>query len=145
MKSAEKDETVAGFRANAAQVLLTTSLVEVGLDVANATIMLIENAELFGLAQLHQLRGRIGRGSRESFCILVSAAANEETITGSALLEKTTDGFEIAEADLRLRGPGEMLGPEQSGMPDFRFGDLRRDGDLIQTARETAIQLLSRP
>jgi ATP-dependent DNA helicase RecG len=94
---------------------------------------------------LHQLRGRIGRGSRESFCILVSAAADAEIKNRLGILEETTDGFRIAEADLRLRGPGEMLGPQQSGMPDFRFGDLSRDGDLIQTARETAIQLLSRP
>jgi ATP-dependent DNA helicase RecG len=144
MKAAEKEKTLAAFRANAAQILLTTSLIEVGLDMSNATIMLIENAEQFGLAQLHQLRGRIGRGSRQSCCILVSSADGDEARNRLGTLEETTDGFRIAEADLKMRGPGELLGPQQSGMPDFRFGDLRSDGDLIQTAREQAIRLLSR-
>jgi ATP-dependent DNA helicase RecG len=134
----EKEEVMAAFRANKVQVLLSTSLIEVGVDVPNATVMLIENAELFGLAQLHQLRGRIGRGAHDSYCILVSAAANQQTQQRLKVLEQTSDGFEIAEADLKLRGPGEMLGQEQSGMPNFRFGNLVEDLDLIRQARALA-------
>jgi len=102
----------------------------------NATVMLIENAERFGLAQLHQLRGRIGRGAHESFCILISDAKNAEARERLKILEETNDGFKIAEADLKLRGPGELLGREQSGAPKFRFGNLVEDLDLIRQARE---------
>ena len=132
------------FRAGDVRVLLATSLIEVGVDVANATIMLVENAELFGLAQLHQLRGRIGRGAHDSYCILVAAAKSKEARTRLRVLEETTDGFRIAEADLKLRGPGELLGQEQSGMPRFRFGDLAADLELIQQARHLATQLQDR-
>jgi ATP-dependent DNA helicase RecG len=132
---AEKEEVMAAFRANKVQVLLSTSLIEVGVDVPNATVMLIENAELFGLAQLHQLRGRIGRGAHDSYCILVSAVANDQTQRRLKVLEETTDGFKIAEADLKLRGPGEMLGQEQSGLPDFRFANLTDDLELIRQAK----------
>jgi ATP-dependent DNA helicase RecG len=114
------------------------------VDVPNATIMLIENAEQFGLAQLHQLRGRIGRGAHNSFCILVAAAKNKEAQQRLKVLEETTDGFQIAEADLKLRGPGELLGQQQSGLPRFRFGDLAGDWELIKLARELAAQSLSR-
>jgi len=117
-------------------VLLATSLVEVGVDVPNATVMLIENAEQFGLAQLHQLRGRIGRGSHESYCILVAAARTREARQRLQVLERTSDGFEIAEADLKLRGPGELLGQAQSGAPKFRFGDLTQDLHLIELAKQ---------
>ena len=129
---------MAAFRANKVQVLLATSLIEVGVDVANATVMLIENAEQFGLAQLHQLRGRIGRGGHDSYCILVAAAKNEEAQKRLKVLEETTDGFRIAEADLQLRGPGELLGQEQSGAPKFRFGNLKTDWELIKQARQLA-------
>ncbi len=132
---------MASFRAQQVHVLLATSLIEVGVDVPNATIMLIENAEHFGLAQLHQLRGRIGRGAHDSYCILVAAAKNPEARNRLRVLEETTDGFRIAEADLRLRGPGELLGQQQSGMPRFRFGDLIADYDLIQQARQLAARL----
>ncbi|HLP75453.1 MAG TPA: ATP-dependent DNA helicase RecG [Candidatus Paceibacterota bacterium] len=132
----EKEETMAAFRANRIQVLLATSLIEVGVDVPNATVMLIENAEMFGLAQLHQLRGRIGRGTHDSYCILVSTAKNPEAKQRLKVLEETTDGFRIAEADLKLRGPGELLGQQQSGLPDFRFGDLAEDLGLIRLARD---------
>ena len=135
LKSSEKETVMADFRANKIQVLLSTSLIEVGVDVPNATIMLIENAEQFGLAQLHQLRGRIGRGAHESFCILISDAKNVEARGRLKILEETNDGFKIAEADLRLRGPGELLGREQSGLPKFRFGNLMEDLDLIRQAR----------
>ena len=141
LKSAEKEAVMAAFRTNEARVLLATSLIEVGVDVPNATVMLIENAERFGLAQLHQLRGRIGRGAQNSFCILVSAAANKDAQARLRILEETNDGFKIAEADLKLRGPGELLGQQQAGAPDFRFGDLATDWELIRLARERAIEL----
>ena len=129
---------MAEFRANQIQVLLATSLIEVGVDVPNATVMLIENAEQFGLAQLHQLRGRIGRGAHDSFCILVSGATNEEARKRLQVLEETNDGFRIAEEDLKLRGPGELLGRDQSGMPAFRFGNLAEDFELIRLAKHVA-------
>ena len=135
VKSADKERVMAAFRANEIQALVATALIEVGLDVPNATVMLIENAERFGLAQLHQLRGRIGRGAQESFCILISDAKKPEAQARLKILEETNDGFKIAEADLKLRGPGELLGREQSGMPKFRFGNLVEDLDLIRQAR----------
>jgi ATP-dependent DNA helicase RecG len=138
LASKEKEAVMAAFREGAVKVLLATSLIEVGLDVANATVMLIENAEQFGLPQLHQLRGRIGRGVADAYCILVAAAVTPEARERLRVLEETSDGFQIAEADLRLRGPGELLGRQQSGLPQFRFGDLARDLDLIRQARELA-------
>ncbi len=136
LKSREKDEVMAAFRANQIQALVATALIEVGVDVPNASIMLIENAERFGLAQLHQLRGRIGRGAHESQCILISSAKTDEARQRLKVLEDTNDGFKIAEADLQLRGPGELLGRQQSGLPPFRFGNLVDDLDLIRQARE---------
>ncbi len=133
---------MAAFRTNQVQVLLATSLVEVGLDVPNATLMLVENAEQFGLAQLHQLRGRIGRGAHESYCILVAAMKGQEAQQRLKVLEETSDGFRIAEADLALRGPGDLLGQEQSGQPRFRFGDLTKDWSLILEARRVVSQTL---
>ena len=141
LRPKETEAVMAEFRAGKVQALLATSLIEVGVDVANATIMLIENAEMFGLAQLHQLRGRIGRGAHNSYCILVAAAKSREARARLRVLEETTDGFRIAEEDLRLRGPGELLGQQQSGLPRFRFGDLATDFDLIQQARELAARL----
>jgi ATP-dependent DNA helicase RecG len=136
LNSREKEAVMAGFRANQIHVLLSTSLIEVGVDVPNATVMLIENAEQFGLAQLHQLRGRIGRGGHQSFCILISDAKKPEARERLKILEETSDGFKIAEADLKLRGPGELLGREQSGLPQFHFGNLVEDLDLIRRARD---------
>ncbi|MGO8838744.1 MAG: ATP-dependent DNA helicase RecG [Limisphaerales bacterium] len=141
LKSREKEEAMAAFRANTVNVLLATSLIEVGVDVPNATVMLVENAEAFGLAQLHQLRGRIGRGAHESYCILISDAKTGEADGRLQVLEQTSDGFRIAEADLKLRGPGELLGREQSGLPEFRFGNLAEDLHLIRRARELAAQI----
>jgi ATP-dependent DNA helicase RecG len=140
LAGAEKEQVMAAFRSNAVKVLLATPLIEVGVDVPNATVMLIENAEQFGLAQLHQLRGRIGRGAHDSYCILVAAAKNAESRRRLRVLEETTDGFQIAEADLKLRGPGELLGQQQSGMPRFRFGNLVEDLELIKLARDLAAQ-----
>ena len=107
-----------------------------GLDVPNATVMLVENAEQFGLAQLHQLRGRIGRGAHEAFAYWYPTAKNAEARKRLKILEETNDGFKIAEADLKLRGPGELLGQQQSGVPEFRFGSLLYDLDLIRQARD---------
>jgi ATP-dependent DNA helicase RecG len=136
LKSREKDGVMTEFRAGAVNVLLATSLIEVGVDVPNATVMLVENAEAFGLAQLHQLRGRIGRGAHESYCILVSDAKTAGADERLNVLKETNDGFRIAETDLKLRGPGELLGQQQSGLPKFRFGNLADDLGLIQQARE---------
>jgi len=136
MKSAEKENVMAAFRSNEIKAVVATSLIEVGVDVPNASVMLIENAERFGLAQLHQLRGRIGRGAHESFCILISDVLKEDAQSRLKILEATNDGFKIAEADLKLRGPGELLGQEQSGAMKLRFGDLSEDLNLIRQARE---------
>ena len=144
LASKEKEATMSAFRSNKVQVLLATSLIEVGVDVPNATVMLIENAEQFGLAQLHQLRGRVGRGAHDSYCILVATAKTKEARRRLRVLEESTDGFRIAEADLKLRGPGELLGQEQSGAPRFRFGDLSEDLSLIEQARHIAAQIGAR-
>jgi len=142
LSARDKDEAMSLFRTNKANVLLATSLIEVGLDVPNATVMLVENAEAFGLAQLHQLRGRIGRGAHASFCILIADAQKAESRARLKVLEGTNDGFKIAETDLKLRGPGELLGQQQSGLPHFRFGDLGADLPIIREAREFASQML---
>ena len=141
LPGAEKERVMAAFRANTLKVLLATPLIEVGVDVPNATVMLIENAEQFGLAQLHQLRGRIGRGAHDSYCILVAAAKSAESRQRLKVLEDSADGFKIAEADLKLRGPGELLGQQQSGLPKFRFGNLVEDLELIKLARDLAAGL----
>ncbi|MCX6894326.1 MAG: helicase-related protein [Verrucomicrobia bacterium] len=143
VKPADKEAVMADFRANKLSALLATSLIEVGVDVPNATVMLIENAEAFGLAQLHQLRGRIGRGAHESFCILISEAKNLEARGRLKVLEATGDGFAIAEADLKLRGPGELLGQQQSGAMRLRFGNLVEDLTLIRQARDIAAKSLA--
>jgi ATP-dependent DNA helicase RecG len=132
----EKEQAMAAFRRGELQALVATSVIEVGVDVPNATVMLIEHAEQFGLAQLHQLRGRIGRGSHESHCILVAESATEAATDRLKIMAATNDGFELAEADLRLRGPGELVGQSQSGLPDLRFGDLAADRALVEFARE---------
>ncbi len=135
LRAEEKDLVMASFRAGTTKVLVATSVIEVGVDVPNATVMLIEDAEQFGLAQLHQLRGRIGRGAHESHCILVAEQKTDAAKARLKVLAETTDGFALAEADLRLRGPGELIGRQQSGVPEFRFGDLRGDRDLVELAR----------
>ena len=139
----EKDAIMERFRRNESQVLIATTVIEVGIDVPNATLMLIENAERFGLAQLHQLRGRVGRGSHKSYCILIHAADTPEGLEKMKTLEATSNGFEIAEADLRLRGPGDLLGTDQSGLPPLKIGDVLADTELMQLARTTAQQLFA--
>ena len=136
LKNAEKQAVMHDFARGKLDVLVATTVIEVGVDVPNATVMLIENAEHFGLAQLHQLRGRIGRGAHESFCILISDAPHAEAQSRLKTLAETSDGFKIAEADLKLRGPGELLGQQQSGLPNLRFGNLAEDLNLIRQARE---------
>jgi ATP-dependent DNA helicase RecG len=138
----QKESVMSAFRANQLHVLLSTSLIEVGIDVPNATIMLIENAEQFGLAQLHQLRGRVGRGAHESYCILITHARTAEAQQRVQIMAETTDGFRIAQADLKLRGPGDLLGQQQSGLPPLVFADLAEDLPLVERARSLASQLL---
>jgi ATP-dependent DNA helicase RecG len=145
MKSAEKAAAIEDFRAGRTHLLVCTTVIEVGVDVPNASLMVIESAERFGLAQLHQLRGRIGRGARESVCVLLFG----EPLQGNArerlkIVFETSDGFQIAQRDLELRGPGEFIGERQSGDPLFRFADLARDADLVEAARESAEDLIER-
>ena len=139
----EKDAVMERFRKNESQVLVATTVIEVGIDVPNATIMLIENAERFGLAQLHQLRGRVGRGRHKSYCILIHAADTPEGLEKMKTMEGTSDGFAIAEADLRLRGPGDLLGTAQSGLPPLKLGDVIADADLMRIARKAAMGLFA--
>jgi ATP-dependent DNA helicase RecG len=139
---AEKERVMGGFRDGEIQVLLSTSVVEVGVDVPNATVMLIENAERFGLAQLHQLRGRIGRGAHLSYCVLVGEPRSLEGWRRLKIMEETGDGFRIAEEDFRIRGPGNIFGTEQSGLAPLRFAHLDTDFDLLVRARADAARLL---
>ncbi len=143
MKPEGKERVMRAFAAGEIQLLVSTSVIEVGIDVPNATVMVIEHAERFGLSQLHQLRGRVGRGGYESHCVLLYQYPISEL--GQARLQAltgTADGFEIAEADLRLRGPGDFFGTRQSGLPTLRTGDLLRDHDLMERAREEAVRHL---
>ena len=140
--AAEKQARMERFRRGLTKVLVSTTVIEVGVDVPNATVMLVENAERFGLAQLHQLRGRIGRGEHKSYCILLYSDASPETIAKLAVLEKTSNGFEVAEADWALRGPGDLLGTAQSGLPALKLGNLHSDAKLMQRARAAALEIL---
>lgn len=136
---AEKEITMQQFREGSIQALVSTTVIEVGVDVSNANLMLIENAERFGLAQLHQLRGRIGRGEHKSYCILMTGPKiNEESLEKLKVLESTNDGFAIAEADLRLRGPGDILGTDQSGLPPLKLGNLMKDAEWMRICRDAA-------
>ncbi len=130
------------FRENQVQLLVSTPVIEVGVDVPNATVMVIENAERFGLAQLHQLRGRIGRGGNTSYCVLVGQPKSEESWRRLKIMEETSDGFRIAEEDLKIRGPGDILGTEQSGLPPLRFGDPLADIQVLRRARRHAEKIL---
>ncbi len=143
MSPEEKDEVMSRFRDGKIDALVATTVIEVGVDVSNATVMIIHNAERFGLAQLHQLRGRIGRGRHKSWCILLSDPKNHESMEKLSVLEKTNDGFEIAEADLRLRGPGDVLGIAQSGLAELRFAEFLADTKLLRKARQLAEQVLT--
>jgi ATP-dependent DNA helicase RecG len=142
LSSDEKDEVMQSFRKNEAQILVATTVVEVGVDVPNATVMVIEHAERFGLSQLHQLRGRIGRGAAKSHCILVSPGrTTDEARARLETMVRTSNGFEIAEADLLLRGPGEFFGTRQSGDLGFHIANPLRDRELLELARREAFSL----
>jgi ATP-dependent DNA helicase RecG len=141
----EKEAAMQAFKRGETQILVATTVIEVGVDVPNATVMVIEQAERFGLAQLHQLRGRVGRGAGQSYCLLVTGKLNDTARERIRTMVESTDGFKIAEMDLRLRGPGEFFGTRQSGMPGLRFGDLIRDQDLLAAARDAAQSILDDP
>lgn len=143
MKQQEKDEIMDSFGRNEIQILVSTTVVEVGIDVPNATVMLIENAERFGLAQLHQLRGRVGRGQYQSYCIFMSPSKSKETKERLEILNHSNDGFFIAGEDLRLRGPGDLFGIRQSGILDFQTADVFQDAKLLQAAGTTAEEILA--
>lgn len=142
MTGSEKDEVMERFRRHEFDLLVSTTVIEVGVDIPNASVMIIENAERFGLSQLHQLRGRVGRGEHESFCILVAGDRSKKTQHRLGVIEKHADGFVIAEKDLELRGPGELRGTRQSGMPDLVLGDLTQDTEIIERARDLAKRML---
>ena len=144
MKQKEKDEIMSAFGKNEIQILVSTTVVEVGIDVPNATVMLIENAERFGLAQLHQLRGRVGRGGYQSYCIFMSASKSDETKERLEILNRSNDGFFIAGEDLRLRGPGDLFGIRQSGILDFKIADVFQDAEVLKIAGEEANKILKR-
>ena len=143
MKPAEKERVMEAFAENRIQVLVSTTVVEVGVDVPNAVCMVIENAERFGLSQLHQLRGRVGRGADQSFCILISDTKSEETKRRLEVIAKTTDGFKIAEEDLKLRGPGDFFGFRQSGVPMLKMANLMTDTVILESAKTAAAELLA--
>jgi ATP-dependent DNA helicase RecG len=141
LPAAERDDIMRHFREGAIQILVATTVIEVGIDVANATVMLIEHPERFGLSQLHQLRGRVGRGADESFCVLLGDVG-QDARERLKLFAATEDGFEIARADLRLRGMGDLFGAQQSGLPAFRIADPVRDETLNERARQVATRLM---
>ena len=143
MKQQEKDEIMEAFGKNEIQILVSTTVVEVGIDVPNATVIMIENAERFGLAQLHQLRGRVGRGKHQSYCIFMSASKSDETRERLDILNHSNDGFFIAGEDLRLRGPGDLFGIRQSGILDFKIADVFQDAKILKNAADDAKQLLA--
>ncbi|NBO63762.1 MAG: DNA helicase RecG, partial [Acidobacteria bacterium] len=143
MKPAQKEEVMADFSSRRVDLLVATTVVEVGIDVPNATVMLIEHAERFGLSQLHQLRGRVGRGGTESHCILMTTPENSRQAQKRLkIMEETTDGFVVAEKDLELRGAGEIMGTRQSGLPIFRVANLIRDQALLELARQEAEKII---
>jgi ATP-dependent DNA helicase RecG len=141
----EREKITAEFRDGKIDILVATTVIEVGVDVPNANIMVIENAERFGLSALHQLRGRVGRGARQSFCILITGEKTSETATERlAAIASTQDGFQIAEFDLKMRGPGEFLGERQHGLPSFRIADIVTDLNLLKVARKYAFDIISK-
>ena len=142
MKSKEKDEIMQEFKNNRINILVSTPVIEVGIDIPNASVILIETAERFGLSQLHQLRGRVGRGDHKSYCVLVAETSGEFAEERLKAMEKSYDGFELAEVDLKLRGPGDYLGTRQSGLPDFRIANLN-DTNIISSARNEAQKILN--
>lgn len=144
MKSDEKDTVMSAFRAGQIHILVSTTVIEVGVDVRNATVMVIEDAHRFGLAQLHQLRGRVGRGDEQSYCVMICEGNNQDSITRMTTMASTNDGFVIAEEDLKLRGPGEFYGTKQSGMPELTIADIFRDIPILEIARKEAFAIIEK-
>ena len=144
MKAKDKDRIMADFAAGELDILVSTTVIEVGVDVPNAALMIVENAERFGLSQLHQLRGRVGRGQHKSYCVLVSDADGEEVKSRLGIMVKTNDGFKISEEDLRLRGPGDFFGSRQHGLPEMHVADLGADVNVLKSAQDEAQRLLKR-
>ncbi|MCX5908301.1 MAG: helicase-related protein [Deltaproteobacteria bacterium] len=145
MKQDAKDRVMRAFAAGTVDLLVSTTVIEVGIDVPNASIMVIEHAERFGLSQLHQLRGRVGRGKDPSYCLLIAKDdKSDEARRRLRVMEETTDGFKIAEEDLTIRGPGELLGTQQSGLPDFRVANFFRDFSILTEARQEAFAVITR-
>lgn len=142
MKSKEKDAVMTAFAAGELDVLVSTTVIEVGVDVPNAALMIVENADRFGLSQLHQLRGRVGRGKHQSYCVLVTATRSQDSRERLRVLSKTNDGFKIAEEDLRLRGPGDFFGSRQHGLPQLGIADLAGDMRVLKEAQTAAEVLL---
>jgi ATP-dependent DNA helicase RecG len=145
LSPAEKETAMEKFQRGETQILVSTTVIEVGVDVPNATVMLIEQAERFGLAQLHQLRGRVGRGAEQSFCILVTGKLNQTARERIRTLVESNDGFYIAEMDMKLRGPGEFFGTKQSGLPVLAIGNILRDADILEIARNEAAAFVAHP
>ncbi len=143
MPAAKKDSAMAAFRAGRTQVLVASVVVEVGLDVPSANVMVVMHAERFGLAQLHQLRGRIGRSGADATCILVASPKNPIAKQRLDVMARTSDGFEIAEEDLRIRGPGEFFGTRQHGLPELKVADLVEDFELLRMARRDAMEIVN--
>ena len=143
MKPGSKNKVMEAFLKNEVQVLVSTTVVEVGVNVPNATVMMIENAERFGLAQLHQLRGRVGRGDAQSYCIMVNTSDSKTAQKRLDILNRSNDGFEIAAADLKLRGPGDFFGIRQSGELRFALGDIYQDAEVLKRASESVAKLLA--
>jgi len=144
LKAKEKNKVINNFKKKKIDILVSTPVVEVGIDVPNATIMLIETADRFGLAQLHQLRGRVGRGKKESYCLLFTEKSSEKSEARLSILKKTTSGFELAELDLKLRGPGEMLGLKQHGSSGLKIASWQ-DKELIKTTRKVTEEIFKKP
>ena len=144
MKQQEKDEVMQRFADGLIDVLVSTVVIEVGIDVGNATVMVIENSERFGLAQLHQLRGRVGRSKHQSYCILISGSDSKVAQKRSDIMCRTTDGFVIAEEDLKLRGPGELFGTRQHGLPELNISDLVRNTEVLEKVKNVAKDLIDR-
>ncbi|HBG07426.1 MAG TPA: DNA helicase RecG, partial [Geobacter sp.] len=145
MSAAEKEAVMTSFKVGEIDILVATTVIEVGIDVPNATVMVIEHAERFGLSQLHQLRGRVGRGSERSRCILLAGdKRSEDGAKRLEVMEQSSDGFVIAEADLQIRGPGDFLGTRQAGLPELKVADILRDGGVLEQARKEAFALVER-
>jgi ATP-dependent DNA helicase RecG len=141
----EKEAAMQRFKEGKIQILVSTTVIEVGVDVPNASVMLVEQAERYGLAQLHQLRGRVGRGAAQSYCILVTEKMNDAARQRIRTLVDSTDGFFISEMDLKLRGPGEFFGTKQSGLPSLRVANILRDTEILEIARREAVDFVARP